>query len=88
MDSTLKKALKAKAHHLRPVVLLGSKGLTAAVIEETDVALNAHELIKVKINGAEREDRYHMGAELCQALQAHLVQMIGNTLILYRKREE
>ena len=88
MDTPLRQALKAKAHHLKPVVLLGAKGLTPAVISETDVALVAHELIKVKINGAEKEDRQAMAAELCQALQAELVQLIGNTAILYRQNEE
>lgn len=85
MDKSLKQTLKASAHHLRPVVLLGAKGLTPAVIEETNIALLAHELIKVKINGAEKNDRQVMAAELCDALQASLVQLIGNTAIIYRK---
>lgn len=88
MDNLLKKSLKAQAHHLKPVVLLGAKGLTEAVVAETDVALNSHELIKVKINGAEKEDRIIMANELCQQLQAELVQIIGNTAIIYRKNEE
>lgn len=87
MDTSFKKSLKAQAHHLKPVVLLGAKGLTEAVIAETDIALLAHELIKVKINGAE-EDRLIMAAELCEQLHAELVQMIGNTVIMYRKNED
>ncbi|STX52775.1 putative RNA-binding protein [Legionella busanensis] len=86
MDSTFRQTLKAKAHHLRPVVLLGAKGLTTAIVEETDIALNAHELIKVKINGAEREDRQKMATKLCQQLNAELVQLIGNTVIMYRQK--
>ncbi|HAT7073585.1 TPA: ribosome assembly RNA-binding protein YhbY [Legionella pneumophila] len=88
MDTSFKQSLKAKAHHLKPVVLLGAKGLTEAILAETNVALLAHELIKVKINGAEKEDRMQMAEELCQQLHAELVQMIGNTLVLYRKNEE
>lgn len=88
MDTTFKQSLKAKAHHLKPVVLLGAKGLTEAIVAETDVALLAHELIKVKINGAEKEDRLKMTADLCQQLSAELVQMIGNTAIIYRKNKE
>ncbi|KGP64334.1 RNA-binding protein [Legionella norrlandica] len=88
MDTSLKQSLKAKAHHLKPVVLLGAKGLTEAVLTETNTALLAHELIKVKINGAEKEDRIEMAQELCEQLHAELVQMIGNTLVLYRKNEE
>ena len=88
MDSSLKQTLKASAHHLRPVVLLGAKGLTPAVIEETNIALLAHELIKVKINGAEKSDRQMIATELCDALQASFVQLIGNTAIIYRKNED
>jgi RNA-binding protein len=88
VNISLKKSLKAQAHHLKPVVLLGAKGLTEAVIAETDVALQAHELIKVKINGAEKEDRIVMANELCQQLQAELIQIIGNTVIMYRKNEK
>lgn len=88
MDTSFKQALKAKAHHLKPVVLLGAKGLTEAVIAETEVALLAHELIKVKINGAEKEDRIQMAHELCDTLKADLIQLIGNTAIIYRKKED
>lgn len=87
MNTSFRQDLKAQAHHLKPVVLLGAKGLTTAVIEETNVALVAHELIKVKINGAEKADRQTMATELCQALQAELVQLIGNTAVIYRKNE-
>lgn len=88
MDSSLKQQLKANAHHLRPVVMLGNKGLTPAVIEETNIALLSHELIKVKINGAEKADRQLIAAEICDTLQAELVQLIGNTAIIYRKNED
>ncbi len=87
MDTSFRKSLKAQAHHLKPVILLGAKGLTEAVIAETGIALDAHELIKVKINGADREDRIAMTAELCTALDAELVQMIGHTAIIYRKNK-
>ena len=88
MDTSFRQELKAKAHHLKPVVLLGSKGLTPAVVEETNLALQIHELIKVKINGAEKAARQLISAELCLQLQAELVQLIGNTVILYRKKPD
>ncbi|WP_028389123.1 ribosome assembly RNA-binding protein YhbY [Legionella fairfieldensis] len=88
MDTTFKQALKAQAHHLKPVVLLGAKGLTPAVIEETNIALLAHELIKIKINGTEKEDRQLIAATLCSELQAQLIQLIGNIAILYRKNQK
>lgn len=85
MKTSFKQELKARAHHLKPVILLGAKGLTAAVTEETNLALQIHELIKVKINGAEKTDRLAIAKELCLQLSAELVQLIGNTAILYRK---
>ncbi|MBN9230629.1 MAG: ribosome assembly RNA-binding protein YhbY [Legionella sp.] len=88
MDTSSRQALKAQAHHLKPVVLIGAKGLTDAVINETEHALVAHELIKVKINGAEKEDRQLMSQELCERLNAVLVQSIGNTAIIYRENKD
>lgn len=85
MDTLFKKSLKAQAHSLKPVILIGSKGLTEAVVAETNIALLTHELIKVKINGAEKEDRLVMAQQLSEQLQAELVQIIGHTLILYRE---
>jgi RNA-binding protein len=88
LKPSFKRELKAKAHHLKPVILLGSKGLTSAVMNETDIALKAHELIKVKIHGAERAERQGIVDELCQTVQADCVQLIGCTAIIYRKNEE
>jgi RNA-binding protein len=85
MNTSFKQSLKAQAHHLKPVILLGNKGLTEAVVAETNIALVSHELIKVKINGAEKEDRLIIANDLCQQLNADLVQLIGNTAIIYRK---
>ena len=86
MKSAEKQELKAKAHHLRPVILVGAKKLTPGVISETDLALTTHELIKIKINDAERDDRKIIVQELCTQLHAELIQLIGNTAILFRKK--
>lgn len=88
MDSSLRQNLKAKAHHLKPVILIGAKGLTNAVIEETNIALDAHELIKIKIYGVERDDRKLIIQQICAETAAELVQSIGNSAVLYRKRKE
>ncbi|MDI9818947.1 MULTISPECIES: ribosome assembly RNA-binding protein YhbY [unclassified Legionella] len=88
MDTSFKQTLKAKAHHLKPVVLLGAKGLTPAIIEEANIALTTHELIKIKISGVEREEKQQIANELCQQLSAELVQLIGNIIVVYRKNEE
>ncbi|GGI84291.1 ribosome assembly RNA-binding protein YhbY [Legionella impletisoli] len=88
MDTSFKQSLKAKAHHLKPVVMVGAKGLTEAVLEETNNALLAHELIKVKISGAEKEDKVNIAHQMANQLQAEMIQLIGNTAILYRKNED
>ena len=88
MDTSFRQELKAKAHHLNPVVLLGAKGLTSAVIDETNIALGAHELIKIKINGAAKAERKAIADDICLQLKADLVQLIGNIAIIYRKNED
>lgn len=80
--------LRARAHHLNPVVLLGAAGLTEAVFKETDRALAAHELIKVRIPGDDRDQREDVGAQLAERLGAARVQVIGKLLVLYRPRPE
>ncbi len=80
--------LKARAHHLNPVVMIGQKGLTDAVIRETDTALRAHELIKVRVLGDDREERIAVAGPLCEAVGAQLVAHIGKLLVLYRKNPE
>lgn len=83
-----RKALRAEAHHLDPVVMIGSNGLTDAVAKETDAALNAHGLIKIRVLGDDRTERVHMAAQLCERLNAGLVQQIGKLLILFRPQPE
>ena len=80
--------LRGLAHHLNPVVLLGAAGLTDAVLKETDRALTAHELIKVRIPGDDRDEREAVGARLAERLCAARVQAIGKLLVLYRPRPE
>ena len=80
--------LKARAHHLNPVVMVGQKGLTESVIAETDTALRAHELIKIRVLGDDRAEREERGNALCAATDAQLVQHIGKLLVLYRERTE
>ena len=77
--------LKARAHHLHPVVMIGQHGLTESVIKETDAALTAHELIKVRVSGDDRAERIAMCEALCEAVDAQLVQHIGKLLVLWRK---
>ncbi len=81
-------ALKQQAHHLDPVVMIGQHGLTEAVIKEADATLTAHELIKIRVLGDDREERVQMANTLCEQLNALLVQHIGKLLVLYRKNED
>lgn len=76
--------LRGAAHPLKPVVLIGDNGLTAAVLKEIDVHLTAHELIKIRASGADREARDAMLSEICEALSCAPVHHLGKTLIVYR----
>ncbi|MFT0533045.1 YhbY family RNA-binding protein [Castellaniella hirudinis] len=79
-----RRSLRAAAHPLHPVVLIGDKGLTDAVLGEIDRSLAAHELIKVRVSGAERPDREAMLEAICDALSCAPVHHLGKTLIIYR----
>lgn len=83
-----RKALRAAAHHLNPVVSLGQQGLTEAVLKEIDRALKAHELIKVKLHGIERDDRDQILTGICAALTCQPVQHIGKMFVLWRENPE
>jgi putative YhbY family RNA-binding protein len=84
LDPSARRALRARAHHLHPVVSIGQNGLTPAVLHEIDVALTAHELIKVRVFGDDREARETLLDEICTALDATPVQTIGKLLVVYR----
>lgn len=80
--------LKGLAHSLKPIVLLGSNGLTEAVVAEIDYALSHHELIKVKIPTDDKETKSLIVDAICRETNAIKVQVIGKTLIIYRQSEE
>ncbi len=86
LSSKARRELKARAHHLKPVLRIGQQGLRDAVIQEAERCLDTHELIKVHIQDGEREARHGMAISLCQHTGADLVGSIGKTFILYRKR--
>ncbi|KAE9532236.1 RNA-binding protein [Ursidibacter arcticus] len=83
-----KQYLKSLAHHLNPVVMLGGNGLTEGVLAEIENALNHHELIKVKIAGADREVKQLIIDAIVRETKAVSVQTIGHVLVLYRQSEE
>ena len=85
MKPELKKFLRAKADRLKPVVITGQHGLTPAVLNEINLALEHHELIKVRVNANDREERQAMTRQICADLSAELIQSIGHVITLYRK---
>ena len=81
-----RKAHRAEAHHLDPVVMIGNDGLTPAVRKETDAALNAHGLIKIRVLGDDREQRQAIFDQLAGDLNAAQIQHIGKLLVLWRPK--
>jgi len=83
-----RRALKARAHHLQPVVMIGDAGLTPKVLHEIDVNLKSHELIKIRVLGDDRAARAGMVEAICGPLAAAPVQHIGKILVIFRPRPE
>ena len=86
MKTDLKKFLKAKAHALKPVVITGQHGITPNVLNEIELALDHHELIKVRVNAADREERAELVAAIMDATKAELIKAIGHVITLFRKK--
>jgi RNA-binding protein len=80
--------LRGLGHHLNPVVSIGNNGLTEQVLKEIELALNAHELIKIKVSGDDRALRLAMLEEICEKSGATAVHHIGKQLVIYRKSEK
>lgn len=81
-------ALRAEAHALKPVVIIGEAGLTPAVLKEVDLSLDSHGLIKVRVFGDDREARVAIYDSICTELDAAPVQHIGKLLVVYRPKKE
>ncbi len=88
LSNKQKQHLKGLAHHLNPVVLMGANGLTEAVLAEIEIALNYHELIKVKVVSEDRETKLLIVDAIVRETGAEKVQVIGKTLVLYRPSEQ
>jgi len=88
LTSAERKALKAKAHKLDPVVHIGTKGVTDEVIAEIDRALGVHELIKVRAGSMERDARHEAFDSICARTGAEAVQQVGKVLVIYRKKPD
>jgi len=88
LSPTVRRDLRAKAHHLESVVTVGQHGLTPQVLHEIDLALLAHELVKVKVLGDDRAAREAMLTQAASALDCAPVQHVGKVLVLWRPNPE
>ena len=86
LTSSERRALRARAHALDPVVMISDAGLTTGVLAEIDRNLTSHELIKVRVFTAARADRDQLLENICATLHAAPVQHIGKILVVYRPR--
>lgn len=84
LTAAQKRNLRAQAHALHPVVMMGDRGLTENLINEIDRSLTAHELIKIQIAGSDRDERSEILNNICNQLNCTPVQHIGKILIVYR----
>jgi len=80
--------LKGRAHSIKPVVLIGSSGLTPAVLAEIERSLKSHDLLKIRVMSDDREAREAMLLEICEAVNAGPVQHIGKMLVIWRPLEK
>lgn len=80
--------LKGRAHPLEPLVHIGHAGVTDAVVTEVDRSLSAHELIKVRIGGTDRDERTTMAEAICARVDAALVAHVGKVFVLWRPRPD
>ncbi|MBA3477186.1 MAG: ribosome assembly RNA-binding protein YhbY [Lautropia sp.] len=83
-----RRELKARAHSLNPVVMVGAAGLTPPVLQEIDRGLASHELMKVRLSGAKRKDREQAAEDIAEALSCAVVHIIGHVLVLFRPLPE
>jgi RNA-binding protein len=79
------KRLRAESHQLKPVVMIGQNGLTEAVQNEIEIAIEHHELIKIRIPASEKSVKKQMIDSICARHKAEPVQAIGNVAVIYRR---
>lgn len=92
MDTLLspqtRRALRARAHALKPVVMISEQGLTPGVVAEIERGLVSHGLIKIRVTGHERDGRDELLTQVCSKTDSHAVQHIGKILVIYREQPE
>jgi RNA-binding protein len=83
-----KKHLKGKAHHLKPVVMIGQQGMKDTVMEEINKALTFHQMIKIKISGGDKNYRNELVAQISTETDALAIQQIGTIAVLYKRNRK
>lgn len=84
LDNATLKRLKGIGHELKPIVMIGNNGVTPAIIEEINRALNDHELIKVRLSAGSKDEREALAAELAQETDSTMIHSIGRMALLLR----
>jgi len=87
LTSKQKQYLRGLAHNLKPIILVGNKGISAQVLEEFNHAIEFHELIKVKLSSADRDERTQMVQQIVDHSASEIIQCIGKTAIFFRTSE-
>jgi len=88
LSEKMKRDLRGREHALKPVVSIGNAGLNAAVLREIELSLAHHELMKIRVGAADREQRRTVIAEVCRHCAAELVQAIGHIALIYREQQD
>ncbi|QNK01778.1 ribosome assembly RNA-binding protein YhbY [Dyella telluris] len=88
LSPSQRRYLRSLAHDLNPVILMGAKGATEAVLKELDLALSHHELVKVKLSGGDKDERQEQIDYLIEGTRAESVQQIGHIVVLFRRNED
>jgi RNA-binding protein len=86
LTDNMKRELRSRGHTLKPVVGIGNAGLSEAVLRETELSLQHHELMKIRITAGDREQRKAIIDRICHSCQAELVQAIGHIALIYREK--
>ena len=84
LTNNQKKYLRSLAHNLKPVVMVGKQGLSEALLLELQSSMEVHELLKIKVRAASREEKQAMIEKIVAFSQAAIVQVIGSVLVIYR----
>ncbi len=88
LTNNQKKILRSRGHALKPIVMVGQHGLSESVLAELESTMTKHELLKIKIRADDKHDRQTMIDEIVSITQAHLIQVIGNIMVIYRAFNE